>query len=563
MTPSRFLYGMGIAFLFVLSCAQAQAASNRVALVIGNSAYNFTPALRNPKSDAVDMAAALRQLDFQVFDGTDLTKAQMDGLIKTFAAALETSSAALFFYAGHAVQIDNKNYLVPVDAALTSPEALDSEAVRLDQIQASMERQPRTNILILDACRNNPLARRLERAVGTGSARVGSGLAAVEGRAGTLIAYSTQPDNVALDGDGPHSPFSGALLKYIGTKGEDLSTILISVRNEVMNETGGRQVPWEHSALSKRFYFITPDAPPPAATADASPVAATADVSRSAAAAPVRSDPGAEIELWDSVTNSNSIPKLRSYLERYPHGAFARVAELKIEDLESRTGAASSPVRATPAPEVKTAAPSLAPANPAPEVKTAAPSPAPADPAPEVKTAALNQAPANPAEAEDANPELSAKLQKELHRIGCYSGPLDGKWNDASDQALAKFAEIRGSRTRSLASLEPNQASLDAVSAEKSRVCPLTCGPGTVERNGICVVQPSKTKPATVAKPRKHAPQRETEVYDDDDDNDYRPARPRVAQQPKQQQKKNWELCFDQRGRISDCDQGGVGLRIK
>jgi hypothetical protein len=203
------------------------------------------------------------------------------------------------------------------------------------------------------------------------------------------------------------------------------------------------------------------------------------------------------------------------------------------------------------------------PANPAPEVKTATPTPAPADPAPEVKTAALNQTPANPAEADDASPELFAKLQKELQRIGCYSGPLDGKWNDASDKALAKFAEIRGSRTRSLASLEPNQVSLDAVSAEKNRVCPLTCGPGTVERNGICVVQPSKTRPAAVPKPRKQAPQRETEAYDDDDDNDYRPARPRVAQQPKQQQKKNWELCFDQRGRISDCDQGGVGLRIK
>ena len=562
MTPSRFLYGMGIAFLFVLSCAQAQAESNRVALVIGNSAYNFTPALRNPKNDAADMATALRQLDFQVFDGTDLTKAQMDELIKTFAAALETSKAALFFYAGHAVQIDNKNYLVPVDAALTSPEALESEAVRLDQIQASMERQPRTNILILDACRNNPLARRLERAVGPGSARVGSGLAAVEGRAGTLIAYSTQPDNVALDGDGPHSPFSGALLKHIGTKGEDLSTILISVRNEVMNETGGRQVPWEHSALSKRFYFITPDAAPVAATADVSPVASTPDASLGVATSWDKSDPGAEIELWDSVTNSNSIPKLKSYLERYPHGAFARVAELKIEDIESRTGASPSPVRATPAPEVKTAAPNRAPANPAPEVKTAAPIPAPVDPAPEVKTAALNQTPANPAEAEDASPELSAKLQKELQRIGCYSGPLDGKWNDASDKALAKFAQVRGSRTRSLASLEPNQASLDAISAEKNRVCPLTCGPGTVERNGICVVQPSKTKPAAVAKPRKHAPQREVEADDDEDDDDYRPMRPRVAQQPKHE-KKNWELCFDQRGRISDCDQGGVGLRIK
>jgi hypothetical protein len=473
----------------------------------------------------------------------------------------------LFFYAGHAVQIDNKNYLVPVDAALTSPEALDSEAIRLDQIQASMERQPRTNILILDACRNNPLARRLERAAGPGSTRVGNGLAAVEGRAGTLIAYSTQPDNVALDGDGPHSPFSGALLKYIGTKGEDLSTILISVRNEVMNETGGRQVPWEHSALSKRFYFITPDAAPVAATADASQAASAPDASRSTAASWDRSNPGAEIELWDSVTNSNSIPKLRSYLERYPDGAFARVAELKIADIETRTGASPSPVRAAPAPEVRTAAPSRAPA-PAPEVKTAAPILPPADPAPEVKTAALNPAPANPAEAEDKGPDagLSAKLQKELQRIGCYSGPLDGKWNDASDKALAKFAQVRGSRTRSLALLEPNQASLDAVSAERSRVCPLTCGPGTVERNGICVVQqPPKTKPAAVAKPRKHAPQRETEVYDDDDDGDYRPApRPRVAQQPRQQQqKKNWELCFDQRGRISDCDQGGVGLRIK
>jgi hypothetical protein len=410
------------------------------------------------------------------------------------------------------------------------------------------------------------LARRLERAVGPGSTRVGSGLAAVEGRAGTLIAYSTQPDNVALDGDGPHSPFSGALLKYIGTKGEDLSTILISVRNEVMNETGGRQVPWEHSALSKRFYFIAPDAAPVAATAAAAPVASTPDASRSAAASSDKNDPGAEIAFWDSVTDSNSIPKLRSYLERYPNGAFARVAELKIEDIESRTGAAPSQARATPAPEVKTAAPAAAPATPAPEVKAATPSPAPADPAPEVKTAALNQVPANPVEAEDtedADAELPAKLQKELQRIGCYSGPLDGKWNDASDKALAKFAEIRGSRTRSLASLEPNQASLDAVSAEKNRVCPLICGPGTVERNGICVVQPSKTKPAAVAKPRKQAPERETEVYnDDDDDDDYRPVRPRAAQQAKRE-KKNWELCFDQRGRITDCDQGGVGLRIK
>jgi uncharacterized caspase-like protein len=121
-----------------------------------------------------------------------------------------------------------------------------------------MEREAQTNILFLDACRDNPLARNLARAMGTRSAAIGRGLAAVESGLGTLISFSTQPGNVALDGTGRNSPFAGALVKHISFSNDDLSAMLIAVRNDVLRETQRRQVPWEHSALTGRFYFKAP-----------------------------------------------------------------------------------------------------------------------------------------------------------------------------------------------------------------------------------------------------------------------------------------------------------------
>ena len=262
----------------VLSClciGSAAHAGKRVALVIGNSAYQHAGELANTRNDAVDMAAALRTHGFQVLDGIDLDKAALERRIRDFAAALVGADVGVFFYAGHGLQISGTNYLVPIDAQLRSASALDFEMVRLDLVQRTMEREAPTNILFLDACRDNPLALNLARAMGTRSADIGRGLAPAESGVGTLISFSTQPGNVALDGTARNSPFAGALIRHLRSSSDDLSAILIAVRNDVMRETQRRQVPWEHSSLTGRFYFI-PSPPavavtPPAAVEPPSP----------------------------------------------------------------------------------------------------------------------------------------------------------------------------------------------------------------------------------------------------------------------------------------------------
>jgi uncharacterized caspase-like protein len=165
----------------------------------------------------------------------------------------------LFFYAGHGLQVAGHNYLVPIDAKAESEDALDWEMLKVEIVHRAMERSANTNILFLDACRDNPLARNLSRAMGTRSSSVGRGLATIESGVGTLISFSTQPGNVAADGTGRNSPFAGALVKQLSSSTDDLSAMLIAVRNDVMKETQRKQIPWEHSALTGRFYFATPN----------------------------------------------------------------------------------------------------------------------------------------------------------------------------------------------------------------------------------------------------------------------------------------------------------------
>jgi hypothetical protein len=255
-------------FFASLSCgSHAAIQGKRVALVIGNSSYEYTSPLENPKSDAEDIAKALSSLGFEVMKKTDLNKAKMDLALAEFADALRGAKMGLFFYAGHGLQVSGRNYLVPTDAALKSASALDFEAVSLDVVQRLMENETQTNVLFLDACRDNPLMRNLARALGTRSSAIGKGLAPQESGAGTLISYSTQPGNVALDGTGGrNSPFAAALIKHLPTEGKALPSLLVRVRNDVMEATAKRQVPWEHSALTDELVLKadTPeDASPP------------------------------------------------------------------------------------------------------------------------------------------------------------------------------------------------------------------------------------------------------------------------------------------------------------
>jgi len=177
----------------------AALAEKRIALVIGNSAYRHTPVLANPYNDATDMVAALKKLGFQVIDGFDLDKASLDRKIRDFAGALQGADVGVFFYAGHGLQVAGQNYLVPIDAKAEAASALDFEMVRLDLVHRIMEREAPTNIIFLDACRDNPLSRNLARALGTRTTDVGRGLAPVESGSGTLISFSPQPGNVAAN----------------------------------------------------------------------------------------------------------------------------------------------------------------------------------------------------------------------------------------------------------------------------------------------------------------------------------------------------------------------------
>lgn len=224
---------------------------HRVALVIGNSNYISAPPLRNPKNDATDIAATLRKLGFEVVEGTDLTRRDTDQAIREFGRKLEGADLGLFFYAGHGLQVNGRNYLVPIDAKLERSGDLALDAVDIGVVLAQMEAEKRVNLVLLDACRDNPFSRSLARSMSTGSrsSSVGVGLASIQSAIGTMIAYATQPDNVALDGEGRNSPFTGALLKHIGTPGLDITTVMRRVRADVITATREKQVPWDHSSL--------------------------------------------------------------------------------------------------------------------------------------------------------------------------------------------------------------------------------------------------------------------------------------------------------------------------
>ena len=264
---------IALAAAAMLCAAPAAAAPDRVALVFGNGAYRHVPALTNPGNDATDMAAALRRIGFDVVEGRDLDKRGMEAKIIEFSRKLDAANLALFFYAGHGLQVGGKNYLVPVDAKVERAADLGFETIDVSQVLAQMEGDKRVNLVFLDACRDNPLARSLARSMGTRSSAVGQGLASIQSAVGTMIGYATQPDNVALDGSGRNSPFTTAMLKHLPTPGLDVSVIMRRVRADVVQATGQKQVPWDHSSLMGDVVLVPVAASPAAAAAPPPPAA--------------------------------------------------------------------------------------------------------------------------------------------------------------------------------------------------------------------------------------------------------------------------------------------------
>ena len=219
----------------------------RVALVIGNGDYKSNP-LRNPVHDARAMGRALSSLGFEVIKGEDLTKAEMQEAIIDFAQKLRGSGVGLFYYAGHGVQVNGRNYLIPIGARIPSQAFVRVAAVDLDWVNAAItDARNRLNIIVLDACRDNPLP----KGVRSGS----KGLAVTPAPKGTIIAYATSPGSTAADGSGSNGLYTSQLLKYMQAKGLKVEEVFKRVRQGVDQASGGKQIPWEHSSIVGDFYF--------------------------------------------------------------------------------------------------------------------------------------------------------------------------------------------------------------------------------------------------------------------------------------------------------------------
>ena len=291
-------------------------AEPRVALVIGNAHYGSNP-LRNPRHDAELMARTLSAVGFEVLSVFDGGAADMRKAVTAFGRRLQAAdTVALFYYAGHGVQADGENYLIPVGAGIESLDEVALNALSLSDVLKSMARsQARLNIVVLDACRDNPFA------AGTRGLSSG-GLAPVVAPAGTIIGYATAPGEVARDGEGDNSPYSAALALAIPQTGLTLEDVFRTARRRVLEVTNNRQTPWEHSSLIGEFYFKPKISEPETS-------------SRRTGTDPLREAKLPELDAWEKIKNSLDPQTFKDHIAHFPDGLFAELAAVKIVKLEA------------------------------------------------------------------------------------------------------------------------------------------------------------------------------------------------------------------------------------
>ncbi|UPJ53889.1 caspase family protein [Bradyrhizobium sp. 200] len=475
------------ALLFVSGPAFAE---KRVALVLGNSAYQNVAPLANPVNDSGRIAATLKDAGFDVVDSRrDLAAAETRRALRDFADRARDADIAVVYYAGHGIEVDGANYLIPVDARLERDTDIYDEGLSLDRILIAIEPARKLRLVILDACRDNPFARTMKRTIA--SRAIGQGLAKVEPTSpNVLIAYSAKAGSTAADGDdGKNSPFTTALSHHLTKPGLDVRRAFGFVRDEVLKTTGNRQEPFVYGSLGGEDVPLVP-APRPAPAAAATPApSAQAEARR-------------DYELALQIGNRSA---LSAFLGQYPDGFYASLAKLQLDKIaaeETRVAAtekarlaeqerarlaaegarksqqAKAEAEARAAEQARLAAEKAKQvaqeqAAAAEQKRVAAESaaadkastPAPADK--DVNVAALA---AGPPQA-----DVTKSVQAELRRVGCLTGNADGNWNNASQRSLTLFNRHAGTR------LDTKVASVDALDTIKlksSRVCPLVCEHG-------------------------------------------------------------------------------------
>ena len=538
----RSLLGLCPLFLALLFGAAPALAGKRVALVLANSSYQYAPSLANPVNDGAVMAKTLKDAGFDVVESRhDLSALETRRVLRDFADATRDADIAVVYYAGHGIEVEGSNYLIPVDAKLERDTDVYDQGLSLDRVLVAVEPAKQLRLVILDACRDNPFGKTMKRTVV--SRGIGRGLAQVEPNSpNTLIAYSAKAGFTAQDGDGANSPFTMALSKHLTTPGLDVRRAFGFVRDDVLKSTGNKQEPFVYGSLGGEDVPLVP-----------------VKVTAAAAVAPVP-NPQADIRRdYELALQVGTKPAWEAFVAQHPDGFYASLAKLQLERIGAEQAHAAAIEKARQAEaerdrlaalggqkdaQVKAAADAKAAeqaqfaAQKAKEqaqqqaaaaeqqrvnLAAAAPSAAPASTASPAGTNVASLTPATtPA-------DLSRSVQTELGRVGCFSGQADGNWNTTSQRSLSQFNRYAGTK------LDVKMAStdaLDTVKAKPSRVCPLVCEHGSkidgdkctkiVCREGYAINDDNECGRQRVAKPATAKPATAKR-----DDGDERPARQR------------------------------------
>ena len=518
---------LGVIILTLMSSAAALA-EKRVALVIGNSAYQNVRPLINPTNDAGAMSATLKTAGFDVVDvRQDLKVTEMRRALRDFSDKVRDADVAVVYYAGHGIEIDGTNYMIPVDAVLERDLDAFDEAIQLDRILTVIEPAKQLRLVILDACRDNPFNKSMKRTIGTRS--IGRGLARVEPTSpNTLIAFAAKAGSTASDGDSKNSPFTAALVKYLVQPGLDLRKAFGFARDDVLKLTNNKQEPFVYGSLGGGDVSLMP-----AVAATAPPSAASPAVDLYAA---VRRDYELALQIGTKTV-------WNSFIASYPSGFYADLAKAQRDKLTAEGARLTATDKAKAAQEEQTrlaieGAKAADQARAAAQAKAAEQARVAAEIAKKVEDAkvaeaervkaaalvkaaedarvtaekkkALEDAKVAEQKAKDDKPigqvasltpaeqagetlpkpkppidvaDIPRQLQIELQRVGCHTGAVGDNWSGPAQKSLAMFNKNANTKFDvKVASLD----SLDAVKSKPARICPLICEHGYKADDNRC-----------------------------------------------------------------------------
>jgi uncharacterized caspase-like protein len=311
-----------------------------VALIFGNSNYREFGILKNPKNDADDLSVALAQIGYEVETVQDATYNQMRDALQKFARKALKAEIAIIYFAGHGIEVDRENFLIPVDAVLETDQEVEFQTISLNMMQRAVSGASKLKVVLLDACRNNPFLRQMRSIRGAASrSTLSGGLAALEPETGTLVGFSAKEGTTASDGEGRNSPYTAALLKYITEPNRDVGRMFRKVRDDVLTATGRSQEPFVYGSLPGGDVFLH-SVPTVQQTAPKPAVAAT--VPQAAKLNPAL----AEARLaWDAVKDSETLSDFEFIIANYSDTFYAKLAEGRKRQLEKQ---ASAPPTASP-----------------------------------------------------------------------------------------------------------------------------------------------------------------------------------------------------------------------